>query len=57
MDSEEVKKIRLQFGLTQEQFAQRLGVTHGTIARWERGGSVPSPLAIEKLNQFKGKTE
>ena len=45
-------EIRLETGLTQEQFAGQLGVTCSTINRWERGRSKPSPLAIQKIGQL-----
>lgn len=49
MQAKEVKEIRESLGLTQEKFAQLLNVTTGTINRWEKGVSKPSPLAIEKI--------
>jgi putative transcriptional regulator len=47
-----IREIRLETGLTQEQFAGQLGVTCSTINRWERGRSKPSPLAIQKIEQL-----
>ncbi|MEB3218431.1 MAG: helix-turn-helix transcriptional regulator [Nostocales cyanobacterium 94392] len=44
-----IRELRLLIGLTQEQFAARLGVTYPTINRWETGRSKPSPLALEKI--------
>lgn len=44
-----IRELRLLIGLTQEQFAARLGVTYPTINRWENGRSKPSPLAFEKI--------
>ncbi|NJL80003.1 MAG: helix-turn-helix transcriptional regulator [Richelia sp. RM2_1_2] len=44
-----IRELRLLTGLTQEQFAARLGVTYPTINRWENGRSKPSPLALEKI--------
>lgn len=44
-----VRKLRECTGLTQEQFAARLGVTFPTISRWENGRARPSPLAMEKI--------
>jgi DNA-binding transcriptional regulator YiaG len=35
------RSIRLYLGLTQEEFADLLGVTSKSISRWERGESVP----------------
>jgi len=52
--SEMIKELRIQLGLTQEQFAARVGVTFSTVNRWEAGRSQPSPLAwreIERLSR------
>lgn len=45
MTSQQLRNARLSLGLTQEQLADRLGVTGITISRWERGKQAPSPLA------------
>lgn len=50
--SDNVRQIRLCLGLTQEQFASKLGVTFPTVNRWENQKTVPSPLAIEKLQKL-----
>ena len=34
-----IREFRLLTGLTQEQFAAYLGVTYGTVNRWENGRS------------------
>ncbi len=44
--SEMVKELRAQLGLTQEQFAAKVGVTWSTVNRWENGRGKPSPLAL-----------
>ena len=44
-----IRELRLQTGLTQEQFAAELGVTYPTVNRWENGRTKPSPLAKQKL--------
>jgi len=44
-----VRELRLLTGLTQEQFAARLGVTYSSVSRWERGRGIPSPLAMQKI--------
>lgn len=41
-----IREFRLLTGLTQEQFGAYLGVTYGTINRWENGPSQPSPIAM-----------
>lgn len=48
----DVKTLRKRLGLSQERFAQKLGVSTMTIRRWESGNSKPSPLAQEKLAKF-----
>lgn len=47
-----VRKIRDRTGLTQEQFAAKLGVTFATVNRWENGRSQPSPLAMQRLEEL-----
>ncbi len=37
MDGKKLRAIRKQLGLTQVQFAERLGVTSTAVAYWERG--------------------
>ena len=44
-----VKDIRTQLQLTQEQLAHRLGVSFVTISRWELGKAKPSSLALREL--------
>ena len=48
----EVRRLRGQLGLTQEQFGDRLGVSTITVHRWESGQSRPRRLAMEKLTQI-----
>ena len=47
-----VRRLRERTGLTQEQFAARLGVTFATINRWENGHSKPSPLALRQIGNL-----
>lgn len=47
-----VREMRLAMGLTQEQFAAKLGVSFPTVNRWENQKAKPSPLALEKLQKF-----
>ncbi|MCC5618526.1 helix-turn-helix domain-containing protein [Nostoc sp. CHAB 5836] len=47
-----IHDLRRALGLTQEQFAVALGVTYGTINRWEKGRSKPSPLAMKKIEEI-----
>ncbi|MGL4498661.1 MAG: helix-turn-helix domain-containing protein [Planktothrix sp.] len=47
-----VRALRQARGLTQEQFAHKLGVTFPTVNRWENSKATPSPLAMQKLNRM-----
>jgi putative transcriptional regulator len=52
MTSDEIRKLRETLGLTQEEFAKKVGAGRVTIARWESGQSKPTGLylrALEKL--------
>ncbi|MBW4444369.1 MAG: helix-turn-helix transcriptional regulator [Plectolyngbya sp. WJT66-NPBG17] len=44
--SDLVRELRQRLGLTQEQFASKLGVTFPTINRWENRHSKPSKMAM-----------
>jgi DNA-binding transcriptional regulator YiaG len=44
-----VLPLRELYGLTQEQFAAKLGVTVVTVNRWENYRTKPTPLAIRQL--------
>lgn len=37
-----IRKARCSFGITQEEFAERIGVNVGSVIRWESGSSKPS---------------
>ena len=47
-----IRGLREQFGLTQVQLAERLGVTFATVNRWENGVSRPSRLALLRLTEL-----
>ncbi|MDL1965754.1 MAG: transcriptional regulator [Thermodesulfobacteriota bacterium] len=44
-----IKELRNKLGLTQEQFAQKVGVTFPTINNWERGTRIPHPFLFQRL--------
>lgn len=44
--NERIRKLRRTLDLTQQEFADRLGVKRGTVATYERGNSQPSDSAI-----------
>ncbi len=43
----DIKAIRKKLGLTQEEFAHKLGVSWGTVARWEAGKGKASKQVIQ----------
>jgi transcriptional regulator with XRE-family HTH domain len=49
---EEIKRVRDGLGLTQEQFAQLLGVHTLTVSKWERGLLSPSPYQESLISSF-----
>lgn len=44
-----VRELRQRLGLTQEQFAAKLGVTFATINRWENRRARPSRIATKLI--------
>lgn len=44
LSGNQVKFIRLQMGMTMEEFAARLGVTHPAVAKWEKKGMEPTGM-------------
>lgn len=47
-----IKRLRTSLGLTQEQFAAKVGVTFSTVNRWENGKGTPSPLAMRRVEEL-----
>ncbi len=52
MDKDSIRKLRQSLGMTQEQFAKKLGVHKLTISRWERSTTRPSLLASRQLERL-----
>ena len=44
-----LKCLRKEKGLTQEQFAEQLGVTDKAVSRWETGKGYPDIETIEEI--------
>ena len=47
--SDLVRCLRQHLNLSQEKFAAKLGVSFKTVNRWERGHTVPSPMALKLI--------
>ena len=50
--AENVKSVRTQLNLTQEDLAHKLGVSFATVNRWENGSYNPSRLAKITFENF-----
>jgi len=46
------RELRAALGLTQEQFAAKIGVTVATVNRWENDKGKPYPLAMRQLEKL-----
>ncbi|MHC4587166.1 MAG: helix-turn-helix domain-containing protein [Planctomycetota bacterium] len=53
--SQIVRELRVALGLTQEQFAAKIGVTVSTVNRWENDKGKPSPLAMLRIKKLRNK--
>ena len=47
-----IKYIRAKSGMSQEQFASKIGTTSITVNRWENGHSTPNTIAQHSLFSF-----
>lgn len=52
MLKDNIKKARLDAGLTQKEVAEKLGVAQAQYARWENGGRNPKDETVEKLAEI-----
>ena len=48
----EIKRIRQRSFLTQQEFANVIGVSFSTVNRWESGRSKPHLKAMKSINTF-----
>ena len=51
-----LKLYRSQAGLTQEEIAEKLGVSRQAVAKWEKGESLPDIECCVKLSEIYGIT-
>lgn len=52
MKAERIKNMRFGFDMTQEQFAEKVGVSLPTVRGWEQGKNPPSERHIFKLEKL-----
>ena len=51
-DKHDIKQIREELLLTQEEFAKKLGVSFETVNRWENGRHEPTMKAKRKIKRL-----
>jgi putative transcriptional regulator len=52
MKSSNIRVIRKDLNLTQEQFAEKIGVAFCTVNRWENNRYKPSRLALKQIKEL-----
>ena len=52
MIAENIKSLRIENNLTQNELALKLNVSLKTISHWESGYTEPSIMIIKKLKEF-----
>lgn len=52
MTPDQIRQLRKELELTQQQLAERLGVSFVTLNRWENGQSKPSAMGQTKLKEL-----
>lgn len=50
--AEKVKEARRQLGISQETLSKKIGVSFGTVNRWESGKCFPSYKAQQAFEKF-----
>lgn len=48
-----IKCLRAEMHLTQEAFAQKVGVTFSSVNHWENGKRTPQPFLVRRLLELK----
>lgn len=51
---ERIKRHRIELGMTQKQFAERLCISQNTVSQYEKGVRNPSIRLIKKLSSELG---
>ena len=49
-----IAALRREQKLTQEQFAEKLGVSNRSVSRWETGSTLPDLSVMESICQITG---
>ena len=51
---EAIRRLRKEAGLTQEQLADKLGISYQSVSRWELGSTYPDMELIPALTELFG---
>lgn len=51
-DCNKIKQLRQYEGLTKKGFAEKIGVTEVTVARWENGQRIPNVTYISTISNI-----
>jgi transcriptional regulator with XRE-family HTH domain len=52
MDGEKIKEIRERLEMTQQEFAENIGVALSSVANWENKRREPSRLAVQSIEEL-----
>jgi DNA-binding XRE family transcriptional regulator len=52
MTADQIKKLRLELGLSQKEMAKQVGVSRVTITRWETGRFRPHHLCLRQIREL-----
>jgi len=52
--SDRLKTARIGHGLSQEELADKLGVSNGAVGNWETGPTIPRPQMLRKIEDLLG---
>ncbi|MBP5555453.1 MAG: helix-turn-helix transcriptional regulator, partial [Lachnospiraceae bacterium] len=47
-----LKQLRKEKGITQEEFAEKIGVSGRTVSRWETGSNMPDISLLVEIADF-----
>jgi len=51
---ENIKRLRRERGMTQEQLAEKLNITNAAVSKWERGDSLPDITMLFPIADYFG---
>jgi DNA-binding transcriptional regulator YiaG len=53
MESNEIKKLRIDLGITQKELAEKIGVTIHAVQKWEQGQRSPGGSSVLLMQNLK----